>query len=298
MASIFFRPDYLSIRLQFKSFNTYLKARQYIADLKEKQTNAEETIIANEYLQSGSRYFLVITYEEFVTFYLHLKPINRCFYEIIFPDALCYLYFDIEYDKSINTNINSIIAFNNFMHQLIKELFNRFSINCSLFGVRFIKNVSSNGEFVIMDASNFNKYSRHIVLYLYDMVIFRHQGEVFRFVSGFNNKITDMYTSNVNTVSNIIIRHQQGNIIIKKPFIDMTVYKKNQQFRIVGSSKFKEQGRRPLKILTSPTTCITVISTLDYSLFVKMLVSFRAVEDTYFENFIFNINKPDNIIAL
>ena len=76
-----------------------------------------------------------------------------------------------------------------------------------------------------MDASNNIKFSRHVILHLYNIILFRNQYEGCRFVEDFNSYILTFFTNTGSIkVINIMIKHKAQNITIKKTFIVLGVY--------------------------------------------------------------------------
>ena len=123
-------------------------------------------------------------------------------------------------------------------------------VNCALFGIKHVPSLDVEGVILIFDASNTEKFSRHVVLNLYRIVLFRDQMEVCKFVHTIQSLIMDLYTLGSESVFGIIINHMEGVVYSKKTFIDMAVYKRNQQFRLIRS-KFKDEGSRPLTLMVN-----------------------------------------------
>ena len=67
-----------------------------INKLKEKWVYNGEVVLAYEYLACGSRYFIVILYKYFLSFFVQLQLNNRSWYEMIIRNLFCKLYFDTE----------------------------------------------------------------------------------------------------------------------------------------------------------------------------------------------------------
>jgi len=75
---------------------------------------------------STSREYTVKTYEQFWELYIQLDPVQRTFYEIIRENYPCYLYFDIEFERSANTETDGddiMKIFINFLQENINECF-------------------------------------------------------------------------------------------------------------------------------------------------------------------------------
>ena len=53
-------------------------------------------------------------------------------------------------------------------------------VNSSVLGVRYVADRDVDGDLYILDASNASKFSRHVILNLHRIVIFRNQHDVKR----------------------------------------------------------------------------------------------------------------------
>ena len=277
---------FMSNRFNLIWFKTKKEAYLYIEDLKKKNLFNGQVVIAYEYLSVGSRRFIVILYEEFLSFYSKLRPNDRSFYEVLSTDLFCKLYIDIEIDKIFNPLKDWFSGFIVFMNQLNMYISMKCGVNCYLFGKLFKAEDTPHGEYIIMDASNDKKFSRHIILHLYNTILFRNQFEVRKFILEFNAYLMDIYKAEVDGVSDIIIKHETLAGIIEKTFIDITVYKSNQQFRFIGSSKFKENGIRPLNIMTSMVACTSKIDTI---IFMNSLISYKEENVVYEKRYLYPI---------
>ena len=68
--------DFMRKRFRLSYFETLDEAFIHITNLKEKMIYNGEVVVAYEYLCCGSRYFVVISYQKFLSFYLKLNPIK------------------------------------------------------------------------------------------------------------------------------------------------------------------------------------------------------------------------------
>ena len=82
---------FMSNRFNLIWFKTKKEAYLYIEDLKKKNLFNGQVVIAYEYLSVGSRRFIVILYEELLSFYSKLRPNDRSFYEVLSTDLFCKL---------------------------------------------------------------------------------------------------------------------------------------------------------------------------------------------------------------
>ncbi|KAE9420126.1 hypothetical protein Angca_004898 [Angiostrongylus cantonensis] len=78
-------------------------------------------------ISDGERRYLVSTLERFWSWYETLK--DRHFYELIIESSPCRLYFDLEYSKATNANIDHEAAYNYFMNKVRRLLHDEFDID-------------------------------------------------------------------------------------------------------------------------------------------------------------------------
>jgi len=164
--------NYLCIKFKLMSFWRLAHAFAYIEELEKNSIYDGEVVYALEYKRPRKRKFIVISHKEFIKIYFKLKPIERCFYEIIYINTHCALYFDIEYDKLLNPDNNDMVGFTNFIKLLQKSLLSICKVNSSVFGVPYVADRDVDGALYILDASTLTKFSRHVTLYLHRMIIF------------------------------------------------------------------------------------------------------------------------------
>lgn len=88
--------------------------------------------------------------KEFFSYYLHLS--KRHFFEHIFVDRPVRLYLDLEYYKEFNKNFDDQDFYDKFYPLFAKVFGNYYKANVSPF------------DFLILDSSNYEKYSKHLIL--------------------------------------------------------------------------------------------------------------------------------------
>ena len=106
---------------------------------------------------------------------------HRSFYEVLRPDFPCNLYFDIEYDKQLNSNCVGEEAMKlfrncvmNFLEMILTiKMFDAFTKPC---------NVDS-GRIIELDASRSVKFSRHLVITSPGQYVFPNNDIVSKFVN-------------------------------------------------------------------------------------------------------------------
>ena len=82
-----------------------------------------------------------------------MKKSERVFYEVIQENRPCRLYFDLEYDKTINSDINGEIMINDFKDLIIEMLYKTFEITiCAK-------------DILDLESSSQEKFSRHLIVH-------------------------------------------------------------------------------------------------------------------------------------
>lgn len=161
---------------------------------------------------SGRRNFIVCHPERYWTLYESKDPNDRHSYEVIVEYQPCKLYFDIEYKKKLNENVDSETLIRKFKYYLLEHLKKTFGREVG------------DSDIIDLDSSTEDKFSRHLILDL----VFVDNYAVGNYVKvlanemlqdeAFKVKLSDDYCYGV--------------------FIDQGVYTKNRNFRIYLSSKY------------------------------------------------------------
>ncbi len=97
-----------------------------------------------------------------ILFYYHrqLPEWKRHFYEVIPEGAVCKLYFDLEFDKTLNPSSNGVSMVKTFVRLIQCELLSTFNIWCK------------EGCILHLDASTSVKFSQHLI-FDFDQCIFK-----------------------------------------------------------------------------------------------------------------------------
>ncbi|KEP65264.1 UNVERIFIED_CONTAM: herpesviridae ul52/ul70 dna primase [Hammondia hammondi] len=112
-------------------------------------------LFAQEIAEKGVRRYLVASYRDFVGGYLKMvrsETQNRHLYEVLMEGRPCWLYFDVEFSKALNPEINGEDAVALLKTLLVKFLRERFA-----FPLR-------NSDIVDLDSSTQDKLSRHLIV--------------------------------------------------------------------------------------------------------------------------------------
>ena len=175
-------------------------------------TDSEFAVFSKEYELGGKRHFLVGSREEFWETYKNQS--SKKHYEVILPGTPCKLFFDLEYDASLNTSTDG--------EQMTQALISVVKENISKkFGITI-----TNSDLCILDSSDKKKFSKHII---FSSCIFK------------DCETCGSYVEDI--ISNLDLnQRKQLTVIIKGGrevlFIDQAVYTRNRNFRLFLSSKF------------------------------------------------------------
>ncbi|XP_063493778.1 DNA-directed primase/polymerase protein isoform X6 [Symphalangus syndactylus] len=104
----------------------------------------------------GQRIYLVTTYAEFWFYYKSRKNLLHC-YEVIPENAVCKLYFDLEFNKPANPGADGKKMVALLIEYVCKALQELYGVNCSAEDV------------LNLDSSTDEKFSRHLIFQLHDV---------------------------------------------------------------------------------------------------------------------------------
>ncbi|XP_074185945.1 DNA-directed primase/polymerase protein isoform X5 [Rhinolophus sinicus] len=117
---------------------------------------------------SGQRIYLVTTYVQLWFYYKSRKNLLHC-YEVIPENAVCKLYFDLEFNKVANPKADGKMMVALLIEHVCKSLEELYGVNCSAEDV------------LNLDSSTDEKFSRHLIFQLHD-VAFKDNIHVGNFV--------------------------------------------------------------------------------------------------------------------
>lgn len=116
----------------------------------------------------GQRIYLVTTYAQLWFYYKSRKTLLHC-YEVIPENAVCKLYFDLEFNKSANPQADGKKMVALLIEYVCKALQELYNVQCS------------SEDVFNLDSSTEEKFSRHLIFQLYD-VAFKDNIHVGNFV--------------------------------------------------------------------------------------------------------------------
>jgi hypothetical protein len=190
----------------------------------------------------SKKIYAVCGYNRWWKEYSKQASLNRYAYEVVLPDVPCHLYLDIE--VSLNSNKQSHQYFRNLVDELLTEL----KVFCK---ARYIapKDIIDNARTVILDSSKPVKFSKHVIFKL-SGGMFKNNYHCGAIMRQFNTYIINKYgkpTDNkfyVNADSN----SKDDNYDKSSFIIDLGVYTKGRDFRLLGSRKRVSKEQRWLWI--------------------------------------------------
>ncbi|XP_016863356.1 DNA-directed primase/polymerase protein isoform X2 [Homo sapiens] len=267
----------------------------------------------------GQRIYLVTTYAEFWFYYKSRKNLLHC-YEVIPENAVCKLYFDLEFNKPANPGADGKKMVALLIEYVCKALQELYGVNCSAEDV------------LNLDSSTDEKFSRHLIFQLHDVAFkdnihvgnflrkilqpaldllgsedddsapettghgFPHFSEAparqgFSFNKMFTEKATEeSWTSNSKKLERLGSAEQsspdlsflvvKNNMGEKHLFVDLGVYTRNRNFRLYKSSKI---GKRVALEVTEDNKFFPIQSkdvSDEYQYFLSSLVSNVRFSDT------------------
>lgn len=295
----------------WRLFHRQAQAFNFVKSCKE-----DVHVFALEYkVGDGQRIYLVTTYAEFWFYYKSRKNLLHC-YEVIPENAVCKLYFDLEFNKPANPGADGKKMVALLIEYVCKVLRELYGVNCSAEDV------------LNLDSSTDEKFSRHLIFQLHD-VAFKdniHVGNFLRKIlqpaldllgsedddsasettgHGFphfleaparqefscTEKATgESWTLNSEKLERLGSAEQsspdlsfvvvKNNVGEKHLFVDLGVYTRNRNFRLYKSSKI---GKRVALEVTEDNTFFPIRSkdvSDEYQYFLSSLVSNVRFSDT------------------
>ncbi|KAJ1609804.1 hypothetical protein OIY81_1243 [Cryptosporidium canis] len=220
-------------------------------------------IFAEESASSGSRSYIVSSYESIWHYISSLCDYQRHIYEVILLDQPCWLYFDIEYNRN-KYHLNDQNILKDFTKHLIKWIY-------SAFGCLIEKN-----DIIYLCSSNIDKFSYHIIVKKIDT----------------NKRFSTLFKNNLYMKSFIrlfISYLDESNILISKldnfklqSIIDTGVYTKNRCFRMLYSSKY---GKNSIFQVDEENTDFVLTDIPPIKLF-RSMITFLNIRNTLKSSFI------------
>ncbi|KAG9455314.1 hypothetical protein H6P81_008218 [Aristolochia fimbriata] len=173
---------------------------------------------------TGQRRFLVSTYEEFWQRYKVMDSKFRHHYEVIQEGQPCHMYFDLEFDRRINTGKDGDEMVDILISVIFTALHEKYSIE------------AESKWIVELDSSTDEKFSRHLLIRI-PGAAFKDNSHVGAFVAEICSRISDARSCNPSLQKLYISKDSSGPEDSCHLFVDTAVYSRNRCFRLALSSK-------------------------------------------------------------
>uniref|UniRef100_A0A915DTC0 DNA-directed primase/polymerase protein n=1 Tax=Ditylenchus dipsaci TaxID=166011 RepID=A0A915DTC0_9BILA len=201
-----------------------LLRRQFVIDhrqqdavlkLKKDFPNARVFAFESPKFKTSCRKFLADDLRKFYLWYRSCDARCRHFYEIILENMPCRLYFDLEYYKEFNENIDAEATLDKFLNLCCRCM-------SDLLGYELDRSTS----FLILDSSTPSKFSAHVIVHMPKKKLFPSNVALKPLVKRICQQ---MIIEDVG-----IIKEADGT---SKFLCDLSVYSRNRNFRLFLSSK-------------------------------------------------------------
>ncbi|XP_063971964.1 DNA-directed primase/polymerase protein-like [Diachasmimorpha longicaudata] len=191
------------------------------------------TFVYQDHHNNGRRMFVVAHPEVYWYSFIKQQPEERCTYEVIPEGAPCWLYLDLEFEKSLNPDSNGPSMTKTLLEIILAFLKKYWHLECTE------KNVLN------LDSTTCHKFSRHLIFCTKE-VAFKHNIHAGRFIKNIIMEIEEYLSSNGSAFHEVLsffpLKDLESLYIStdkkKKIFIDSMVYTKNRHFRVYKATKW------------------------------------------------------------
>ncbi|WVZ65869.1 LOW QUALITY PROTEIN: hypothetical protein U9M48_015165 [Paspalum notatum var. saurae] len=188
---------------------------------------------------TGTRRFLVSTYDEFWRRYTDMDSKIRHHYEVIREGSPCHIYFDLEFDTRLNKKRDADEMVDILVAVVFSALRDKYSIE-------------GHEEWITeLDSSTQEKFSRHLTIRI-PKTAFKDNSHVGAFVSEVCSQIAAQRASNPNLGKLYITKDSSSTGPVEQLFMDTAVYSRNRCFRLAFSSK---SGKKSFLVPTKRFKC-------------------------------------------
>lgn len=216
---------------------------------------------------NGQRYFMV-SHPETFWYYDSQKPQNeRHTYEIIAENVPCKLYFDLEFDRKENSELDDTNMIDTFVKIIIMFAKQKFDVVCN------------EEDILDLDSSTAAKFSHHLI---FQSLVFSNNLQAGYFVKFICSEINKFLfedhnpEDNVRFCGGITVKDLLNLKTNKGLFCDQSVYSRNRHFRLFKSSKLKKN----VPLVLSKTNRYKLLEKahcedcFDKQIFLKSLITF------------------------
>lgn len=231
--------------------------------------------------ESFREYFAVRTLHYFWDAYRNMR--DKHYYELMREDTPCHLYFDVEFSKVSNPEVDGETLVDLLLKFVIEELRSTPEVDMS--------NFQLSEHVVELDSTSESKFSRHLIIQLPDNQVFANNAHCAHFVSKLWKRL-DSSRAEDTECDALFLRRDADDVERTMPFIDLGVYTRNRVFRLYLSSKFSPKKEKPALKATGrfwrsangdPLTYETFkrsLASFTNTMVVKKLIEFEGVSHT------------------
>ncbi|KAI9028552.1 hypothetical protein DFJ74DRAFT_493814 [Hyaloraphidium curvatum] len=223
----------------------------------------------------GKRRYLVCRKDDFWLAYRAMPDGQRHFYEIIREATPCRLYFDCEFSLDINFLRDGPAMVRSLVSVTLARI-------RSVFGI-----VAGEDSVLSLDSSTPSKFSRHLIFHLPNAA-FRNNavvGQLVRDVCADLEALARAMPAAEASLYSPLVVDEKGKEAL---FVDQSVYSRNRNLRLVGSSKvgkatffaLAKDNRFPVRHEKEPSFFLdSLASHVDFSHSLRLL-DYRSIRDT------------------
>jgi len=195
--------------------------------------------------ETAKKWYVVCGYDEWWKNYSKCRPDYRYAYEVVLPELECHLYVDAEVD--LNVNDKSLEEYNTLFKELLEEM--KFFMRKWHIAP---KDNLDKTRIVILDSSKPVKFSKHLIIKIPECM-FKNNYYCGAFIRQFHLYILKKYgPSEKNKFYVFSERKNDDTPSFKQFIIDLGVYTKGRDFRLLGSRKRVSTSKRWLWIEGKP----------------------------------------------
>ena len=236
---------------------------------------------------SSFRQYVVSGLEEFWNYYFQLPADKRHFYEVIPENTPCHLFFDLEFEtQSTNLHKDGRKLTEIWIQYVCLQLHEKFGVQCDA------------SDVIQLESTSMHKFSHHLIFNL-GSIAFKdviHTGAfVLEICSDLKQFLSDKRKGNdldyiaewgVSNLEELLIVNSKGEVDL---FVDLGVYNKNRNFRLLRSSKINKNIELKLSNLCSYRAIAGVHPCQVENLQLKRV---------FFESLVTNVDESCNLIEV
>lgn len=172
------------------------------------------------------------------TFWRYYESLpERHYYELMREDTYCHLYFDVEFSKVSNPDVDGVRTMDWLIELIVEELKATPEIDTSKF--------DELEHIVELDSESATKFSRHLIIQLPDGQVFANNSHCAHFVRKLWRTIESRRGEDERCDA-MFLRKEKDDVEKTEPFVDLGVYTRNRVFRLYLSNKHSKEKNKPI----------------------------------------------------